>query len=328
MISAHVGQPLRPSTRRWMFAISLFAVLPMLAFSLLAARSLFEHKITAQHVELRQQADFGARELAREVRIIFATLDSLATSDAAKRADYAALHAHASRIVALSPRIGGIAAVDADGVARFSTLVPFGVTMPVITASDTDKKALATGMRQVTPLHVAPLSGKQLVLFLVPVTEDGKVVFILRASMWTTAIAEVVYEQPMPATWVASVIDQNMVHIARSKDAARLVGQPASELTQAAIRAGVNAAYTAASQDGIAMTASVARVPGTPWTVSVAAPTASIGAEVWQAFQPTLWIGLGCALLSALGVWFVARALLKQMQVASDTVTAPDKDQI
>ena len=322
MISAPVGQPLRPSTRRWMFAIGLLAVLPMLAFSLLTARSLFKQQQSALHVELQQQADFSARELAREVRIIFTTLDALATSDAAKRADYAALHAHASRIAALSPRIGGIAVVDADGVARFSTLVPFAVAMPAIARSDMDKKVLETGMRQITPLHVAPLSGQQQVLFMVPVKENDKTVFILRASMWTNAIAEVVYEQPLPASWRVTVVDQNMVRIARSNDVASLVGQPVSDLTQAAIRAGVTTPYATVSRDGVAMTASVARVPGTPWTVVVAAPTASIGAEVWQSFLPTLLIGLACALLSALGVGFVARALLRQLRVDALDATA------
>ena len=62
------------------------------------------------------------------------------------------------------------------------------------------------------------------VLFLVPVKQDGKVVMVLRGSMWTEGIAEVVYEQPVPTTWIAAVVDQNMIQIARSQDAARFVG--------------------------------------------------------------------------------------------------------
>lgn len=329
-MSDHVDPTLRPSVRKWMFAIGLFAVLPMLLFSLLAGRSLLNQQRAALHVELQQQADFGARELAREVRVMFATLDSLATSDAALRQDYAALHAHASRVVALSPRIGGIAAAGADGVARFSTVVPFAVRLPAITLTDTDKQVLETGLRQVSALHVAPLSGKKQVLFIVPVKQDGKTVMILRASMWSEAVAEVVYEQPVPATWIAGVIDQNMMQIARSRDSARFAGQPATEFTQAAIRARQTTPYAAVSPDGVNMTASIARVAGTQWTVAVAAPSTSLQTGVWQAFQSTLWIGLLCAVLSALGAWFVARTLRKQVQVAVDTGTAqvPPKQKI
>lgn len=308
-----------------MFAIGLFAVLPMLLFSLLAGRSLLNQQQAALHVELQQQADFGARELAREVRVMFATLDSLATSDAALRQDYAALHAHAGRAVALSPRIGGISAFGADGVPLLSTSVPFSVPLPVIAPTEADIKALTTELRQVSPLHVAPLSGKMQVLFLVPVKQDGKVVMVLRGSMWTEGIAEVVYEQPVPATWIAAVVDQNMIQIARSQDAARFVGQPASAPTQAAIRAGKTTPYAAVSRDGVAMTASVAKVAGTHWNVVVAAPSTSLETEVWQAFKSTLWIGLLCAVLSALGAWFLVRTLRKQVQVAVDAVTANEQ---
>ena len=317
---------LRPSIRRWMFAIGLFAVLPMLVFSLLVGRSLLNEQQMALNVELQQQADFGARELAREVRVMFATLDSLATSDAALSGDYAALHAHATRVVALSPRIGGISAFSADGVPLFTTSLPFAVALPVIVPTDTDKQVFATGLRAVSPLHVAPLSGKKQVLFIVPVKKDGQVAMVLRASMWSEAVAEVVYEQPVPTTWSAAVVDQNMIQIARSREAARLVGQPATELTQAAIRAGLTTPYDAVSRDGGSMIASIARVAGTQWTVVVAAPSNSLESSVWQAFQSTLWIGLVCAMLSALGVWYVARTLRKQIQVAANAVTARDKD--
>ena len=320
--SDRVDSTLRPSINRWMFAIGLFAALPMLTFSLLAGRSLLNQQQTALHVELKQLADFGARALGNEVRVMFATLDSLATSDAALRGDYAALHAHASRIVALSPRIGGIAALDASGVARFSTLAPFATQLPPVTPAEIDKEVLATGLRDVSPLIVGPISGKKLVLFVVPVKYGGKTVMILRASMWTEAIAEVLYDQPEPASWIATVVDQNMIQIARSQDAARFVGQPATEATQAAIRAGKTTPYAAVSRDGVAMTANVAKVTGTQWNVVVAAPSTSLQTEVWQAFQSTLWIGLFCAVLSALGAWFLARALRKQLQLAAGTMSA------
>ena len=112
-MSDYVNPMPRPSLRKWMFAIGLFAVLPMLVFSLLLGRSLLNQQKAALNVELQQLADFGARELAREVRVVFAMLDSLGTSDAALRGDYAALHAHASRVVALLPRIGGLSAFSA-----------------------------------------------------------------------------------------------------------------------------------------------------------------------------------------------------------------------
>ena len=96
----------------------------------------------------------AARELAREVRVRFTTLDALATSDAALRADYAALHAHSSRVVALSPRIGAITAAVTDGVRPFTTLAPFAVKLPPTSLGAFDKLELDTGVRQISPLVV------------------------------------------------------------------------------------------------------------------------------------------------------------------------------
>ena len=304
----------RPNIRQWMLAIGMLAVLPMVVFSALVGRSLLNQQQAALEAELQQQADFAARELAREARVIFATLDSLATSDAALRADYAALHAHATRIVAITPRIGGVAVFDADSMPRFSTLLPFATPLPVILPTDTDKKVLVTGTRQISPLFVAPLSGKKQVLFMVPVKHDGKTVMILRASMWTESIAEIVYEQPLPPTWLAAVADQNMIQIARSKEASKWVGTPLTEFSQAAIRAGQTTPYAAIAPDGVALTASISRVAGTPWTVVVAAPSTSLQSEVWQAFQSTLWIGLICAALSLIGVWVLALKVRNQVR--------------
>lgn len=309
-----------------MLAIGLFAVLPMLAFSLLAGRSLLNQQQTALHVELQQQTDFAARELAREVRVVFATLESLATSNAALRGDYAALHAHAGRIVAVSPRIGAITAVDAAGDRRFSTLAPFAVQLPPTSLGEFDKRVLATGTPQISPLATGSISGKKLVSFSVPVKEGNKIAMILRATMWSDAIGEVVHEQPLPDTWIAAVVDQNMIQIARSRDAARFVGLPATDATQAAIRTGLTTPYAAVTRDGVAMTASVARVAGTEWCVVIAAPSTSLDTEVWHAFQTTLWIGLFCAVLSALGAWYLARKLQNQVQIAARSGTSDDKD--
>jgi Cache domain len=317
LVSSHSAPPSGSSLRGWVIGIGVFAVLPMVVFSLLVGSSLLAQQRAALEAELQQQADFAARELAREVRVIFATLDSLATSDLALRGEYEALHAHARRVTAISPRIGAITAVDSEGVRRFSTLTPFTVTLPPTSLGEFDKLVLTTGKRQISPLADGSISGKKLVSFAVPVKDGDKFVMILRATMWTEAISEVVHEQPTPTNWSVAVVDQNMIQIARSRDPAGLIGKPASEVTQAAIRAGKKTPYAAVSREGMAMTASVAAVAGTGWTVVIAAPSTSLESEVWQALRSTLWIGALCAALSALGTWFLARVLRKQIQRAT-----------
>lgn len=316
--------PTRPSVRGWMFAIGLFAVLPMLAFSLLTGRTLVNQKRTELHAELQRASDGTARELAREVRILFATLDALAVSDAALRGDYAALHAHATRVAALQPRIGSIAAVDANGVRQFSTLAPFAVKLPPSTLTEFDKLVVRTGTKQISPLVNGSISGKKIISLAVPVKRGDQITMVLRLSLWSVAIGEVVHEQGWPSTWQAGVVDENMIVIARSADEARYVGQPTTESVQAALRAGTRGPFPILGRDNTELTATASPVPGTAWHVVTSAPSTAFDRQVMSAMIPTLWVGLACALLSGLGAWLLARSLRRQIQATAEIATAPD----
>jgi hypothetical protein len=312
---------MRPGVRGWMFAIGLFAVLPMLAFSLLSARTLVNQKRTELHADLQRASDVAARELAREVRVLFATLDALAVSDAAQRGDYASLHTQATRVAALQPRIGSIAAVDADGVRKFTTLAPFSVKLPASTLAEFDKLVVRTGERQISPLVNGSISGRKLISLAVPVKKGDQVTMVLRLSLWSEAIGEVVHEQGWPTTWQAGVVDQNMIVIARSADEGRYVGQPTTESVRTALRAGTRGPFAILGRDNAELTATVSPVAGTAWHVITAAPSTSLDEQVMSALGSMLWIGLVCALLSGFGVWMLARSLRRQIQAAADFAT-------
>ena len=322
MISARVGPPLRPSTRRWMFAIGLFAVLPILVFSLLAGRALFNQQRADLHSDLQRASDVAARELAQEVRIMFAALDALAVSEAAQRADYAALHTQASRVAILMPRIGSIAGINAEGVRQFTTLAPFAVILPPSSLTEFDMLVVRTGVRQISPLVSGSISGKKLISFAVPVKQGDKVIMVLRLSMWSQAIGELVHEQGWPAMWQAGVIDQNMIVIARASDEARYVGQPTTPGLQAAIRANTTGPFPLLGRGDEQLTATLAKVAGTSWHVVTAAPVSAVNAQLIDALAPTLWIGAVCVLLSVLGTWWLARSLRRQLRAVAEAADA------
>lgn len=305
-----------------MFAIGLFAVLPILVFSLLAGRALFNQQRADLHSDLQHASDVAARELAQEIRIMFATLDALAVSDAAQRGDYASLHAQASRVATLMPRIGSIAAVNAEGVRQFTTLAPFAVKLPPSTLSEFDLLVVRTGTRQISPLVNGSITAKKIISLAVPVKQGDTVSMVLRLSLWSEAIGEVVHEQGWPAIWQAGVIDQNMIVIARATDEGRYVGQPTTPELQAAIRAGTRGPFPLQGRGDEQLTATLAKVAGTTWHVVTAAPLSSINAQLIDSLGPTLWIGALCIVLSALGTWWVARSLRRQLRAVSDAADA------
>ena len=317
------SRQLRRTVSGWMFAIGFFSVLPILIFSLLAARALVIQQRADLHAGLQRASDVAARELAQEVRIMFAALDALAVSDAAQRGDYAALHTQASRVAALMPRIGSIAAVDALGVRQFTTLAPFTTKLPPSALTEFDLLVVRTGTRQMSPLVTGSITAKKLISLAVPVKQGDKVGMVLRLSLWADAIGEVIHEQGWPASWQAGVIDQNMIVIARGTDEGRYVGQPTTPELQAAIRAGTPGPFPLRGRGDEPLTATRAPVVGTPWQVVTAAPVSALHTQIFDALRPTLWIGAICALLSAIGTALLARSVRRQLLIPAAAIAAP-----
>lgn len=305
---------MRLSISTWMVLVGLLALLPMLVFSIIAGRSLVIERRTAERASLQHGADLAARSVGRELQSMFAMLDTLAASDAARRGDYQELHAYAQRLVAALQGIGAITAADSAGTRFLSTLAPYGVKLPETLLKDADLLAIQSGKRVVTALRTGSLSGRKLVAIAIPVKTADKTVFVLRLSMWSDALNELLLEQQWPAHWTAALIDQDMNIVARSRDPAKYVGQAATESLQREIRAGRTGLFTSVTKDGTDVVAAIARVPGANWHVAVGEPASAMDAEVQRAVRYVLWMGLICAALSAGGSWYLARALGRQFK--------------
>jgi hypothetical protein len=312
--------PPRANLTAWIAITGVVALLPLLTFSLLAGRELVKQQQSVERTEIERRAEVAAREIAREVRVMFAALDTLAASDVAQRADYEALYAYAVRIARSLPRIGSISAVDAEGKRRFSTLVPYTAPLPPTDPGDADTQVLVKGVANISPLIVGALSGRQLVTLSVPVKAQDKAVMVLSLTVWSESIEEVIHEQQWPATWTAAVIDQNMAIVARSRTPKRFVGQPASAEIQDAIRKGIKGAFASITKDQMAVTASVMPIAGTQWHMAVGAPAQSLAANVRNALDSVLWIGLLCAALAIVGVWYQTKSLRRHLAQWRDSV--------
>ena len=321
IFSTRLGRRMRLSISTWMVLVGLLALLPMLVFSIIAGRSLVMERRTAERAALQHGADLAARAVGRELQAMFAMLDTLAASDAARRGDYQELHAYALRVAAALPGVGAITAADSAGTRFFSTLAPYGVKLPETSLKDADQVAIQTGKRVVTSLRTGSLSGRKLVALGIPVQTADKSVFVLRLSLWSDALNALLLEQQWPASWTAALIDQNMAIMARSRDPAKFVGEAATESLQREIRAGRTGLFNSVTKDGTEVVAAIARVPGANWHVAVGEPASAMDADVQRALRYVLWMGLLCAALSAGGSWYLARALGRQFKGVTDVPT-------
>jgi signal transduction histidine kinase len=309
----------RLSTATWLAGVSLLALLPMLAFSAyIVRRAIDEQQAQALATQQRSATD-SAAAIGRQLESLFAVLRTLSQAESVRQGDMAATYALAARVVEADPRIVGISVVDASGAQPFNTLRPFGTLLPRPSPAlmEMQRVILEQGRRVVSPLVIGEVSQRQVVGVGMPLSMGPAGTYALRVVVRLESIGGWLNEQAWPDDWTAAVLDQNGTIIARSRDAARYLGQPATQLLQDNLRSGLTE-FESFTKDGIAVITSVARVPGTGWHVAVGRPTATLNAHVRHSMQAILVAGALCALLAVVGALYLARRLGRQLRGVVD----------
>ncbi|MFT3953207.1 MAG: sensor histidine kinase [Piscinibacter sp.] len=305
------------SLAAWLAGVSLLALLPLLAFTAytvyLAAEELQAQALAA----LQRRAASSAAAIGHEVEGVFASLRALAQADEVRRGDLAATHGLAVRVAQADPRIENISIVDAGGRQPFITTRPFGEPLPDSRAMALQQQLFERGERLLSPLVVGAVSRKPVVGLAMPIDMGPAGKFALRAVIRLEAIGARLNEQDWPEGWLAAVLDQNRVIVARSRDAARYIGQPATESLLDGLRGG-RPLFESRTKDGQAVFTSVAAVPGWDWIVVVGRPAAALNAQVRDSMAALALAGALCATLAIVGALYLARRLGRQLRATVD----------
>ncbi len=290
------GAPVRLSIRSWITGVSLLALLPMLCFSALVVYGEITERQDQAQAGLQQQAQVAAVAIGHEVSSVLAELNAVAqmhnlgAGDAA--ADLASMQALAQRIVASDPRLAAInvgpAVPGADGM-----------------------------LSGVSPLQAVVAGERHAVVVTAPLASGHGGPLMLRATVRTSTFQRRLNEQAWPAECTAAVIDQRQLIVARSRDAERYVGTPATQSLIDGVRSG-RTTFQARTKDGINSVASIARVPGVPWLVAAGCPLSALNAEVRRSMLSILIGGVLCAALGTGGALFLARYLGRQLRQVVD----------
>ena len=318
-LSAAVAPPRRPrlSIAAWLAGVSLLALLPMLAFSAFTIYRAIAEEQSQAAAALNRRATVAAAAIGHELGSIFAEMNAMALAQSVGQGDMAAFHALAARVVAADPRIDNISIADADGHQPFHTARPFGTPLPDTNLREMQRPVFERGARLVSPLVTGAVSRRPVLAAVMPVSMGPRGTFALRAVVRLDAIGARLNEQAWPEDWTASVLDQNNVIIARSRDAIRYVGQPATQLLQDNWRKGLTT-FESVTKDGIEVVTGVAKVPGTGWYVAVGRPKAALNAQVRNSMRDILIAGVLCALLAVAGALYLARRIGRQLRAVVD----------
>ena len=176
---------------------------------------------------------------------------------------------------------------------------------------DLVREVFATGRPAVGDLLTARMSGRPVAPVYVPVSRDGKVVYVLGAVVEAARISRVLGAQTFPDGGYASLVDGQGKLMARSADHERFVGQRVRDWMREGAGKAASGVLQGPNLSGTKVTTAFHHVPGAPgWFVTVAEPDAAYYSSLRQPLATLALGGVGTLALALLAAWATGRRIL------------------
>jgi len=286
--------------------LALALLIPALAAAGITVYAGYRH----DRLEIEKHLQETARALSLVVDRQFgqaeALMWALSTSPQLLEKDYAEFDARARAAIRL-PDTWIVVADDRGQVVN--TLLPPGSPLPVIESKD-HRRGLTTGQIRISNLFNGLMAKQPTVgVDAVVLTKDGTELYI-SINMLAGTVSRVLADQGLPSDWIGAIVDRNGTVVARSRDADRFVGKPATSENVERVRAGLRqGVFESVSLDGVQTLLALSRSPGSGWSTIVAVPRSEITAAPWRS---ALYLaGAGGLLLTfgAMMAWLVGRSI-------------------
>jgi signal transduction histidine kinase/CheY-like chemotaxis protein len=281
--------------RSYLTVLALAALLPVAVFATLVAYLLVEH----------QRDSFSQAAQARALSFLTAVDSELDSSVSAVRAIAAApsagegnlerfqrlaltaLESQPSWIAIRLSSPEGAPLVDMPQGAAGATMGPEGA----ITRALRDRSA------EVGNLEFHPALKRWIFPVHAPVVREGKVKYLLTASVRAESINAIITAQRLPAQWGAVIVDGNNRFVARNWESEKFVGKLASQSLRDALASSASGWFRGRTVEGVEVYSPYWRSERTGWAVSMGYPASEVNAGAERA----LWL-LGAGLLFALAI--------------------------
>ncbi len=163
------------------------------------------------------------QEIARRIAI----LETLATSPALDDADLARFYGQARR--AAPTKENAIILIDMQERMLVHTREPYGTPpTPDLQIMRTLRQHAGSEAPLISNVIYSPTAQQYSFTVQIPVRRQGKVVYYLSMSTVVSQLQVVLQQQSLPESWLATIVDDNGVVVARSQEAEKYVGQEVS----------------------------------------------------------------------------------------------------
>jgi PAS domain S-box-containing protein len=241
-----------------------------------------------------------------------AALQALGTSPRLLDGDLAGFHARAV-VVLRNMRADSIVLVARSGELLLSTRRAFGEPLPRLARTPLLERILKTGQPGVSDLFNAPMGGQLIYTVGVPIRHGNEITMTLNATASPEHLMTLLAEQKLPGGWRASILDASSHIAARSHEADKFIGKPASQALRNHLAVADEGGFENTALDGVAVYAVYSRSKTSRWTVALGIPLDQMTASLRHTLA-WLIVATLAALAAGLGLaWLIGGGIARSV---------------
>ncbi len=293
--------------RSHLITLVVGALAPVLVFSVAMVILFWNQERYAVEQGMRETARALAVAVERELESSVTAMEAFATARSLDSGNLAEFYDQAARVAASREAWQSIALVNPAGEQLIDTLVPFGGKSPARPADRSYiQQVVDTHRPAISDLIPGPAGKGHVVIIAVPVRRDGKLFYVLTVALDLKALERILQQQKIPDRWLASIIDRRKIIIARTLNADRFVGTPATPGLSARSAEMDEGWFREESPEGLSLYLAFSRSRLTGWTVTLGAPGSIVAGSLQRslgtvAAAGVLFVLIGIALATRFG---------------------------
>jgi two-component sensor histidine kinase len=183
---------------------------------------------------------------------------------------------------------------DSVGQQLLNTAVAAGTPLPPYLRTDALRRVFTSGDPDISDLLLDPVLRRNIVVVEVPVWREGKVVYLLAASLPLSAFTSIILRQRPAADWTIAVFDKEGILISRSHDAERFVGRQAAPSLYPALMSQYAGVLDTTTFEGKLVLTGFSRSPFSGWSVAVGIPKSNLTSRLWRSVAILTAFGVLC----------------------------------
>ena len=243
--------------------------------------NLFARERAQQNQAILQSSRALIQAVDSNLLITQKSLELLAGSQSLTKGDLQLVYQRGSDLVKLG--IGhNVVLSDETGQQLINTIRPFGQPLPRHGNMDQLRRVFETDKPVISDLYIGGVLRRPLIGIDVPVTRDGKVVYVLSAGMLPENLDKILVNQQLPSGYIAAIIDRSGTIVARSSLAKKYVGQKAARSLLKTLQQSPEGTLEAVTLENIDSYVAYTQSPISGWTVAIAIPKAILLGEIKQ----------------------------------------------